>query len=58
LRKEERNDIEIIRDRRMGKVNGNVIVHLTFSNIPVHFNKLIGPACSVDSVDLLMFIGT
>jgi len=23
-----------------------VIIHLTFPNIPIHFNKLIGPACS------------
>jgi len=49
VRKEERtskNDIEIIRD---------VIIHLTLLNIPIHFNKLIGPACSVDSVDLLIF---
>jgi len=29
-----------------------VIIHLTFSNIPIHFNKLIGPACPVD---LLIF---
>jgi len=32
-----------------------VIIHLTFPNIPTHFNKLIGPVCSVDSVDLLIF---
>jgi len=50
-----KNDIEIIRDRRMGKENWNVIIYLTFPNIPSHFNKLIGPACSVDSVDLLIF---
>jgi len=29
-----------------------VIIHSTFPNIPIHFNKLIGPACSID---LLMF---
>jgi len=38
LRKEERNDIEIIKDRRVRKKNGNVIIRLTFLNIPVHFN--------------------
>jgi len=35
-RKEKRtpkNNIEIIRDRRMGKKNCNVIIHLTFLNI-------------------------
>jgi len=31
-----------------------VIIHLTFPKIPIHF-KHIGPACSVDSVDLLIF---
>jgi len=31
-----------------------VIIHLTFPNIPIRFNKLIGPAYSVDSVDLLI----
>jgi len=31
-----------------------VIIHLTYPNIPIHFNKPIGPACSVDSVDLLI----
>jgi len=30
---EKRNFIEIIRDRKMGKENWNVIIHLTFSNI-------------------------
>jgi len=58
LRKEKKtskNDIEIIRDRRMEKENWNVIIHLTFPNIPIHFNKHIGPTCSVDSVDLLIF---
>jgi len=34
-----KNDIEIIRDRRMGKKNWNVIIHLTFPNIPIHFNN-------------------
>jgi len=32
-----------------------VIIYLTSLNIPIHFNKHIGPACSVDSVDLLIF---
>jgi len=32
-----------------------VTIHLTFPNIPIHFNKLIGPACSVDFIDLLIF---
>jgi len=32
-----------------------VIIHLTFPNILIHFNKLVGPACSVDSVELLTF---
>jgi len=50
-----KNDIEVIRVRRMGKKNCNVIIHFTFPNISIHFNKLIGPACSVDSVDLLIF---
>jgi len=35
-----------------------MIIHLTFPNIPIHFNKLIGPACYVDSVNLLIFKGT
>jgi len=35
-----------------------VIVHLKFPNIPIHFSKFIGPACSVDFVDLLIFKGT
>jgi len=39
----------------MEKKNWNVIIQLTSSNIPIHFNKLIRPACSVDSVDLLIF---
>jgi len=26
--------------------------------MPIHFNKLIGPACSVDSANLLLFKGT
>jgi len=32
-----------------------VIIPLTSLNIPIHFNKHIGPICSVDSVDLLIF---
>jgi len=32
-----------------------MIIQLTFSNISIRFNKLIGPACSVDSVDLTIF---
>jgi len=32
-----------------------MIIQLTFPNIPIHFDKLIGPACSVDSVNLLRF---
>jgi len=32
-----------------------VIIHLIFPNISIHFNKFIGPACSVNSVDLLIF---
>jgi len=32
-----------------------VIIHFTSLNIPIHLNKHIGPACSVDSVDLLIF---
>jgi len=28
---------------------------LPFSNIPIYFNKLIRPACFVDSVNLLIF---
>jgi len=35
-----------------------VIIHLTSPNILIHFNKLVGAACSVDSVDLLIFKGT
>jgi len=31
-----------------------VIIHLKFPNIPIHFSKFIGPACSVDSIDLLI----
>jgi len=34
-----------------------MIIHLTFSNIPIHFNKLTEPACSIDSVNLLIFKG-
>jgi len=58
LRKEEetsKNDIEIIRNRKMGEENWNMTIHLTFPNIPIQFNKLIGPACSIDSIDLLIF---
>jgi len=50
-----KNDIEIIRDRIMGKKNWNVIIHLKFLNIPIHFSKFIGPACFVDFVNLLIF---
>jgi len=32
-----------------------VIIHLTSLNIPIHINKHIGSACSVNSVDLLIF---
>jgi len=32
-----------------------VIIPLTSLNIPIHFNKHIGTACSVESVDLLIF---
>jgi len=32
-----------------------MIIPLTSLNIPIHFNKHIGPASSVDSVDLLIF---
>jgi len=32
--------------------------HLIFLNISIHFSKFIGPACSVDSVDLMIFKGT
>jgi len=32
-----------------------VIIHSTFPNIPIHFNKFIGPVCSAD---LLIFKGT
>jgi len=60
--KRGKNFIEIIRSRRMGKENSNVIIHLTFSNILNSFNKFIRPACSVDSVNLkdmiLIFKGT
>jgi len=35
-----------------------MIIYLTFPNMPIHFNKLIEPACSVDSVNLLIFKGT
>jgi len=31
-----------------------MIIQLTFPNIPIYFNKLIGPACSIDSIDLLI----
>jgi len=31
-----------------------VIIHLAFPNISIQFNKHIGPACSVDNVDLLI----
>jgi len=32
-----KNNIEIIRNRRMGKKNWNVIIHLTFPNILYKF---------------------
>jgi len=49
----KKNGIEIIKDRR--RKTENVIIHLTSPNILIHFNKLVGSACSVDSVDLLIF---
>jgi len=35
--------------------NWNVIIYLKF---PIHFNKFLEPACSVDSIDLIVFKGT
>jgi len=34
-----------------------VIIHLKFPNIPIHFSEFLGLACSVDSVDLMIFKG-
>jgi len=47
----EEMDGGFIREREVREENKNVGIHLKFLDIPIHFSKFLGPACSVDSVD-------